>query len=138
MSVKHPNDKILFGLKVKQLRVKQGLSFAELSQKTGISVSYLNEIEKGKKYPKRDKIRGLADVLNADIEYLTSNDYDEGIAPVAELLQSNFFIDLILLKISNIIRRELKNTKAILNLISRPLSKKKREMLNLRQPASKK
>ena len=68
MSVKHPNDKILFGLKVKQLRVKKGLSFAELSQKTGISVSYLNEIEKGKKYPKRDKIRGLADVLNADIQ----------------------------------------------------------------------
>ena len=46
MSVKSPNDRILFGLKVKQLRGKKSLSFAELSKRTGISVSYLNEIEK--------------------------------------------------------------------------------------------
>jgi hypothetical protein len=94
MSVKSLNDKILFGLKVKQLRVKKNLSFSELSGKTGISVSYLNEIEKGKKYPKSGKIQALANALDSQEAYLTSDDYDEGIAPIAELLQSNFLNEL--------------------------------------------
>ena len=94
MRVKSPNDRILFGLKVKQRRLKKNLSFAELSQKTGISVSYLNEIEKGKKYPKKDKIEGLAEALDISASYLISDDYDESIAPVAELLQSNFLNEL--------------------------------------------
>ena len=56
MSVKTQNQRIIFGLKVKQLRLEKNLSFAELAEKTGMSISYLNEIEKGKKYPKEDKI----------------------------------------------------------------------------------
>ncbi|GAB5554332.1 MAG: hypothetical protein Sapg2KO_39230 [Saprospiraceae bacterium] len=94
MSVKTLNDKILFGLKVKQLRTKKKLSFSDLSGKTGISVSYLNEIEKGKKYPKSTKIKTLAAALDSQETYLTSDEYDEGIAPVAELLQSNFLNEL--------------------------------------------
>ncbi|MEL6358275.1 MAG: helix-turn-helix transcriptional regulator, partial [Bacteroidota bacterium] len=48
MSAKTPNERIIFGLKVKQLRQGQGKSFADLAAATGMSVSYLNEIEKGK------------------------------------------------------------------------------------------
>ena len=57
-------QRILFGLKVKQSRQAQSLSFADLAGRTGISVSYLNEIEKGKKYPKEDKIQALAHALS--------------------------------------------------------------------------
>lgn len=94
MSSKSQNARILFGLKVKQLRGQKQLSFAELSKAAGMSVSYLNEIEKGKKYPKQDKIESLAAALDADPAYLTSEDYDEGIAPVADLLKSNFLNEL--------------------------------------------
>jgi len=94
MGAKHLNDRLLFGLKVKQLRARKNLSFAELSARTGISVSYLNEIEKGKKYPKKDKVQSLAMALEVSLEHLTSDDYDEHIAPVAELLQSNFLNEL--------------------------------------------
>lgn len=94
MSVKHVNDRLLFGLKVKQLRAKKNLSFSELSGQTGISVSYLNEIEKGKKYPKKDKVSALALALGVSEDHLLSDDYDEHIAPVAELLQSNFLNEL--------------------------------------------
>lgn len=94
MSAKHLNDRLLFGLKVKQLRSKKNLSFSELSARTGISVSYLNEIEKGKKYPKKDKVQSLAQALDVSLEHLTSDEYDERIAPAAELLQSNFLNDL--------------------------------------------
>lgn len=94
MSVKNVNDRMLFGLKVKQLRARKNLSFSELSGQTGISVSYLNEIEKGKKYPKKDKVSSLAQALGVTVDHLVSDDYDEHIAPVAELLQSNFLNEL--------------------------------------------
>ena len=63
MGIRTQNQKIIFGLKVKQLRTELKLSFEDLSKKSGISMSYLNEIEKGKKYPKADKIEILAKYL---------------------------------------------------------------------------
>jgi transcriptional regulator with XRE-family HTH domain len=94
MSTKSQNERILFGLKVKQLRQKKNLSFAELSEKTGMSVSYLNEIEKGKKYPKEDKIATLSAVFGVPPSLLISQEVDEGLAPVLDLLQSNFLNEL--------------------------------------------
>ena len=63
MSAVTPNAKIILGLKVKQLRQHKNMSFVELSKAAGMSVSYLNEIEKGKKYPKPDKLKSLAQAL---------------------------------------------------------------------------
>lgn len=94
MSTKAQNERILFGLKVKQLRQQLNLSFADLSEKAGMSVSYLNEIEKGKKYPKGEKIQTLAKALNVSPTNLTSFEVDEGLAPVHDLLQSNFLNEL--------------------------------------------
>jgi DNA-binding XRE family transcriptional regulator len=45
-----------FGLKLKQARTNKDLSLFGLAKITELSKSYLNEIEKGKKYPKTDKI----------------------------------------------------------------------------------
>ena len=50
------NLRFILGLKLSQLRKEQGLSLKELAGKAGIAISYLNEIEKGKKYPKPEKI----------------------------------------------------------------------------------
>ena len=94
MSAKTQNEKIIFGLKVKQLRQEQGLSFKELAEETRMSVSYLNEIEKGKKFPRKDKIELLARVLKVSAEELTSPDLSRGLAPVGELLNSNFLNEL--------------------------------------------
>ena len=94
MNAKSQSDKIIFGLKVKQLRQEKKLSFAELSEQSGLSVSYLNEIEKGKKYPKADKIATLSKALGVSAEQLTSSDLNKGLAPVAELLHSNFLNEL--------------------------------------------
>ncbi|MCB0662722.1 MAG: helix-turn-helix domain-containing protein [Saprospiraceae bacterium] len=94
MSTKQLNDKIIFGLKVRQLRQEQKLSFAAFSNATGMSVSYLNEIEKGKKYPKDDKIAILAAALNVPASVLTSTKLPRSLAPVEDLLQSNFLQEL--------------------------------------------
>ncbi|MCB0652320.1 MAG: helix-turn-helix domain-containing protein [Saprospiraceae bacterium] len=88
------SDRIIFGLKVRQLRQGKQLSFADLSKLANVSVSYLNEIEKGKKYPKEDKITALSKALEVPYEQLISSELDSSLAPVTELLQSNFLNEL--------------------------------------------
>ena len=94
MNNKGQNNKIILGLKLRQLRFEKGLSFALLAEQTGMSVSYLNEIEKGKKYPKEDKIRLLANALKTTPEELVSDVMPKSLAPIEDLLQSNFLNEL--------------------------------------------
>ncbi len=94
MSNKQSNKKIIFGLKARQLRLENKMSFDDLSKRSGMSISYLNEIEKGKKYPKDDKIHALAKALGTNFDELVSMDLTDGLAPVGELLKSNFLNEL--------------------------------------------
>lgn len=94
MAAKTHNERILLGLKVKQLRQAKNMSFAELAHASGLSISYLNEIEKGKKYPKEEKMGALVDALGISQVELTSPVLHKNLAPVAELLESNFLNDL--------------------------------------------
>lgn len=94
MNGKILHQRIIFGLKIKQLRTARGLSFADMAQATNMSISYLNEIEKGKKFPKPDKITALAATLSTTEEALLSNEMGPQLAPVTELLQSNFLNEL--------------------------------------------
>ncbi len=86
--------KLVFGLKLKQIRLKKDLSLFGLSKLTGLSKSYLNEIEKGKKYPKTDKIALLAEKLDVPYDSLVSLKLDKNLAPVGELLQSKVLKEL--------------------------------------------
>ena len=94
MSNKNIPNRILFGLKVKQLRQAMGFSFLELSQKTGLSVSYLNEIEKGKKFPKSDKLNSLSLALGQSPDKLVTFGEDDGLDTIIQLLESNFLNEL--------------------------------------------
>ena len=86
--------RLVFGLKLKQARTQRELSLFDLAKLTGLSKSYLNEIEKGKKYPKTDKIVVLADKLAVSYDSLVSLKLDKKLAPVGELLQSNILKEL--------------------------------------------
>ena len=88
------NVKLVFGLKLKQLRLDQKLSLSEVSQKSGLSISYINEIEKGKKYPKSDKILALASALNVDYDTLVSLKLSKRLEPISVLLSSNILTEL--------------------------------------------
>lgn len=87
-------QRIIFGLKVRQLRQEIGWSFEELGRETGISVSYLNEIEKGKKYPKAENRENLAKALGTTAAFLASPELTRQFAPLGELLKSNFLSEL--------------------------------------------
>ena len=88
------NKKLIFGLKVKQHRLSNNLSFSDLAKKTGLSISYLNEIEKGKKYPKEDKISSLANALNLSMSEIKSEKLSGVLAPLGDLLKSKFLNEL--------------------------------------------
>jgi XRE family transcriptional regulator, fatty acid utilization regulator len=88
------SQKIILGLKIKELRKAQDLSFADLSTTSGLSISYLNEIEKGKKYPREDKLVALALALNTTAEQLRSMDLGKKLLPLGQLLESNILSEL--------------------------------------------
>ena len=80
--------RLIFGLKLRELRQERGLSPAELARGCDVSISYLNEIEKGKKYPKADKILSLSKFLEVRYDQLTSTDLPRRLEPIADLLNS--------------------------------------------------
>lgn len=86
--------RIIFGLKIRQIRLKKGLSLAEIAEKVGFSISYLNEIEKGKKYPKADKILSLSKTFGIDYDELVSLKLVNDLEPIAEILNSSVLTDL--------------------------------------------
>lgn len=86
--------RLIFGLKVKQLRQDKGLSAYILAEQAGLSPSYLNEIEKGKKYPKSEKIFALAKALDSDYDTLVSVKLSKRLEPIGELLNSNILQEL--------------------------------------------
>jgi len=89
------NIRIIFGLKLKKLRTDKKLSLQELSAKSGISVSYLNEIENGKKYPKPDKINELAKALETTYDQLVSLKINKNLTPVVQVLNLKIINDFL-------------------------------------------
>ncbi len=88
VSMEEDYIKLIFGLKLKQIRTDRNLSLFGLSKLSGLSKSYLNEIEKGKKYPKPDKISILAEKLDVPYDQMVSLKLDKNLAPIGEILQS--------------------------------------------------
>lgn len=86
--------RILFGLKLRQLRLDKSLTQYDLADMSGVSVSYINEIEKGKKYPKTDKIIALASAMGVTYEALVSLQLSKKMEPIYEFLRSNILRDL--------------------------------------------
>lgn len=86
--------RLIFGLKIKQLRTQKNLSLLGLSKLSGLSKSYLNEIEKGKKYPKTDKVLTLSESLDCSYEDLVSTKLSGTMAPVAEIIMSGILKEI--------------------------------------------
>ncbi len=94
MSLNTDHIRLIFGLKLKQIRQEKSLSLSDLSARSGLSVSYINEIEKGKKYPKADKIAALAEALETDYDALVSLKLSKKLEPITQLLNSNFLTEI--------------------------------------------
>lgn len=82
------NLRFILGLKLHQLRKQRGLQLKEVAARAGVAVSYLNEIEKGKKYPKPEKILALARALGTTYDDLVSLQLGERLHPLSGVLKS--------------------------------------------------
>lgn len=94
MSFTEDTVKTIFGLKLKQLRKEKKLSLQNLSELSGLSVSYLNEIENGRKYPKSDKILALSKAFDIPYDKLVSLKVNRNLEPISRLMQSDVFNDI--------------------------------------------
>ena len=63
---------IIFGMKVRQARTERGLTLSDFATLCELSPSYVTEIEKGRKYPRADKIMKMAEVLGKEYDDLVS------------------------------------------------------------------
>ncbi|HEO8419587.1 TPA: helix-turn-helix domain-containing protein [Yersinia enterocolitica] len=67
---------MLVGVKLKNLRLKRGYSINELSDKSGVSKSYLSYIERGiQKNPSLQVLSKLASTLDTNVEELLDNNH---------------------------------------------------------------
>lgn len=92
--LREENIRLIFGLKLKQLRQENNLNLSDLASASGLSISYLNEIEKGKKYPKAEKISAIAIALGTTYDELVSLKMSKKLELVAEILSSNFLQEM--------------------------------------------
>jgi len=82
-----------FGAYIRELRIEKKIGQRELARKVGVSASYLNDIEKGKRAaPRLDLVKKLGSLLEADAK--TINDlvgHSKNILPpdISEYIQGN-------------------------------------------------
>ncbi len=89
MSTTAENLRFILGLKLRGRRQEMGLTLRQLAGRTGLSISYLSEIETGRKYPKPDKLLLLADALELSFDDLVSLRVNEDLVPLKEALSSS-------------------------------------------------
>lgn len=78
----------ILGMKVRQARLDRGFTLSEFAELCDLSPSYVTEIEKGRKYPKPDKIMRMAEVLGTSYDHLVSVKLDPSQAYLENVLSS--------------------------------------------------
>lgn len=80
---------IIFGMKVRQARLDAGLTLSEFAALCELSPSYVTEIEKGRKYPRTDKIVKMANALDRDYDALVSIKLPPSLTSLESMLSSS-------------------------------------------------
>ncbi len=82
--------RLILGLKLRTIRQARGLGLKQVADRTGLSVSYLSEIEKGRKYPKPEKLLQLAAGLEVPYDELVSAQVPAELEGMSEIIESPF------------------------------------------------
>ena len=84
------NLRYIIGMKLRSFKQEKGFGLKQLAALTGLSASYINKIEKGKKYPKAEKMMMLAEGLGVEYDDLVSISMTGRLGQISELFL--FFI----------------------------------------------
>lgn len=82
------NPRLVLGLKLRSFRQRRGETLKSLAERSGLSISYLSEIEKGKKYPKPERLLRLARAMEVDYDELVSLHLEEDLTPLQRAFDS--------------------------------------------------
>jgi transcriptional regulator with XRE-family HTH domain len=82
---------IIFGMKMRQARTEAAMTLSEFASACDLSPSYVTEIEKGRKYPRADKIMKMAEVLGKSYDDLVSIKLDRSLAHLETTISSATF-----------------------------------------------
>ena len=82
------NLRLILGLKLRNLRLARGEALRDIAERAGLSVSYLSELEQGKKYPKPDKLLRLAEALEVPYDDLVSLKVTAELRPLKDAVSS--------------------------------------------------
>ena len=63
-------DAVAMGLRIRRLRLAQGLTQEQLSEKLGLSVSFVGHMERGSRLASLETLMGLSDALGVSADYL--------------------------------------------------------------------
>lgn len=72
-------DSINLGDKLRALREDRNLTLRELGEQSGLSLTYLSEIERGNVYPSLDTLKQLAGFFNVPVSILVNNQSTGGL-----------------------------------------------------------
>jgi transcriptional regulator with XRE-family HTH domain len=81
------------GERIKALRVQQGLTLAELGEKTSLSVSYLSQIERDKTTPSLSTLTGIAKTLNVGLRHFFETEGEAAYVQRADGVQNDLACD---------------------------------------------
>lgn len=65
------------GERMKELRTEQGLTLAELSEMTNLSISYLSQIERDKTIPSLPSLDTIAKIFNTGLRYFFESETED-------------------------------------------------------------
>ncbi|MGH9464322.1 MAG: helix-turn-helix domain-containing protein, partial [Thermoanaerobaculia bacterium] len=82
------NPRLILGLKLRDRRQGKGLTLADLAARAGLSISYLSEVERGRKYPKPEILQRLSAALALPFDELVSLQVSGELAPLKAALES--------------------------------------------------
>ncbi len=74
----------LIGEKIRYLRKKENISISEFANKTGVTASYISQIERNIIEPSLPVLRNLAKALNIEIPFLFGNDIPSDVLITSE------------------------------------------------------
>jgi len=67
----------MVGINIKQLRAKRDVTLRELAKDSGVSSSFLSQVEKGKASPSLSTLKSIADALETTIGSLVGEDFNQ-------------------------------------------------------------
>lgn len=84
--------------KIKNLRVTNKLSQSEFAEKTGVSRGYIQQLEKGTKFPSNKYLNKIEEVFNTPKTYFVNGEKEQIISPGNYTLQNDSIVKIIDLK----------------------------------------